>query len=182
MKPEPQKPTTTPLTDLRGITRDSKRCRTTVLIQLGLDKVKWLVFGQAQLRNDTRRDGSFQLSARMIEGVTDFEHDSAYALQLPLIGVAFDSLVVHYHETHLAGWIHPDDQDGFRVPGPGYDPRKHKESRICKEKTCLGDHPKGHVIVPEDFFVPPHDLDLYRRVRGKRVEIVIGLHFEEETA
>ena len=172
-----------PLTDLRSITRDSKRCETRVILQLDWrTKSEWLVFGQAQLRaqRESQPDGRFRLEARMTEGVTDFEHDSAYALKLPLIGVQFSSMLVHYHQTHLIGWVDPDAEDmDFMVPNPGYNPMKHKDAHVCKDKSCLKENPKGHIIVPQGFYVPPPNPALYKLVRGKRVEIIIGLVVKE---
>ena len=165
------------LTDLRDITRNTKKCQSVVTIHLDWEtKVKWLVFGQAQLRaqRESRPDGCYRLEARMTEGVTDFEHDSAYALRCPLIGVMFDGLLINNHTTHLIAWVDPDNEEEFRVPSPGYNPTKHAEAHRCKDKQCLKDDPKGHIIVPEGFYVPPRNAELYRRVRGKKVEITIG--------
>ena len=107
-------------------------------------------------------------------GVTDFEHDSAWALRLPLIGLTWDGLLVHYHTAHLLAWVDPDDLDGFNVPGPGYDPAKLPGAHKCKDKQCLKNDPTGHIIVPEGNYVPPTNPVLYRQVRGKMLEITIG--------
>lgn len=171
-------------TDLRGITRGSKRCLTVVTIYLDwVKKVEWLRFGQAQIRRQGERSpGCFCLEARMTAGVTDFEHDSAYALRLPLVGAQFSELFVAYHTIHLVAWVDPNDDHGdyFRVPFPGYDPTKHEKAYRCKDNRCLEDYPKGHVIVPEGFYVPPFDPDLYAVVRGKKIEITIGPVHEED--
>jgi hypothetical protein len=151
-----------------------------VTIELGwgpdgrIERVNWLVFGQANLRpSRDRPDGRWRLDARMTGGVTDFEHDSAYALKLPLIGVVFEN--VDYHASVFTGWVDPninvDDSSEFRVPRQGYDPTKLPDAHMCKTGECKKN---PHIIVPEGFWLPPFDLELYRAVRGKKVEIRIS--------
>lgn len=170
-------------TDLRAITRDADKCRTTVALYLdGYTRTPWLRFGQAQLSSQSERHtGRSRLEARMTAGVTDFEHDSAYALRLPLIGVQFDGLLVRYHTTFLIGWIDPDAEEDFRVPGPSYDPAKLQDAHRCRDVRCLKDNPDGHIIVPEGYYVPPHNPKLYKLVAGKRVEIAIGPAWPERS-
>ena len=171
------------LTDLRSITRMSDKCLTTVTIHLDWEKkTTWLQFGAAQLRTQKDRpDGRHRLEARMTEGVTDFEHDSAYALRLPLVGLFFEG--VEYHQSTFSAWIDPnDDPNGggrftdFHVPRSGYDPTKHPETHKCKQ--CKGK--ESHLIVPEGFYVPRFDKELYEAVRGKRVDIRIGPTFKDD--
>ncbi len=165
------------LTDLRSITRDSDTCLTTVYIKMSQEerRVEWLVFGQAQIRIH-HRPSSIWLTAYLKDGATDFEHDSAYALRLPLIGLEFEG--VRYHTTMLKAWIDPneEDEDGdFHVPRPGYNPMELDEAEVCKE--CE----EQHIIVPEDFYVPPFNKELFDLVRGKEVDIRIGQsHAEAE--
>lgn len=130
----------------------------------------WLTFGAANLQD--RKSGTWSLDARFGYGVTDFEHDSAYILSLPLIGLALGGLGVYLHEAHFIAWVDPNDFEGFHVPRPGYDPRKHKDTEICQE--CE----EKHSVLPEGFFTPKPDRDLWNLVRGKKVEISIGPRFE----
>ncbi len=163
------------LTDLRSITRNSKHCRTTVTIQpVSWDsshRIKWLVFGEMQLQHMEKTE-EWTLAARMTSGITDFEHDSAHAFKLPLVGLVFESYI-DYSNVVMNAWIHPDSDDRFRVPRPGYDPTKLRDARLCSGKPGECKFPgKAHMIVPEGCYAgPPHDLELYNRVRGKRVEI-----------
>jgi hypothetical protein len=172
-------------TDLRGICRRADTCLTVVTIHMDWQtSVEWLRFGEAQLRH-REHDGTDELKAFLTEGVTDFEHDSAYALSLPLIALRFESL--DYHSTRLSAWVHPDDSDAFRVPRPGYDPMKHPKARICSSRASGSRSPrssdalcgKPHVIVPEGHYLPPRDAQLYSLVKGKRVEIRITQPSEE---
>lgn len=156
------------LTDLTGITRDNKRVRTTVYLHENNygDKIPWLIFGQAEVRNEER---ICWLDARMTEGVSDFEHDSAHALRLPLIGLKFEQ--VWYHTTYITAWVDPNNPDGFHVPRPGYNPMKHPDAEVCEADYCGEPHP----IVPQGYYVPPFDKELYEAVKGKKIEIIIGL-------
>jgi len=159
-------------TDLRSITRRSDTCVTTVCLRRSYKDrdFKWLVLGEAHL---TSRDGGnkgWNLKAYLTSGVTDFEHDSAHALDLPLIGVQLDS--VYYHSTHITGYIDPEmDSSSFRVPLPGYNPMKHEDAIECNDDRCEKD---PHIIVPEGLYTPPFNRGLFDAVRGKRVEIHIG--------
>lgn len=165
------------LTDLTEISRGSKYCSTTVSVELEPYEplAEWLRFGQANLKyvND-RKDGRWCLESYLANGATDFEHDSAYALRLPLIGVQFDSIPVWNHMTRLVAWVDPSDylidrHSDFRVPSNDYNPLKLSETTICEMKGC-----DKHPIVPEGFYLPPFNEDLFLAVRGKKVEIHIG--------
>jgi hypothetical protein len=165
-------------TDLRAISRDSARLVTHVRLYVDWDNrnaIEWLTLGASSVRYNSSTH-KHSLEARLGGGATDFEHDSAYAIRLPLIGLKFDDLLVYNHQTRLVGWVDPEDEENFRVPRPGYDPTKLPDAFTCKE--CKGKD--KHVIVPEGYYVPPRDRDLYRAVRGKRVDIVIGYVDEEE--
>jgi hypothetical protein len=172
--------------DFREITRYPELCLTVVYIQLGEDpdpRTKWLVCGQTRLISTKDRfDGTWRLEAYLPAGVTDFEHDSAYAFKLPLIGVQFGS--VEYHQTILTAWVDPN-ADGyfkdFNVPRAGYNPMKLPGAELCD----LGEHGytcnlKPHMIVPEKHYVPPFDAELYEVVKGKKVRIVISPVFPKE--
>ena len=160
-------------TDLRSITRDSDRVVTRVFFERthNQSEFTWLIFGQTQVRTSRDRpDGRWRLDARMGNGATDFEHDSAYAISLPLVGLQF--LRVDYHQTELVAWVDPNcgqTQTDFHVPRPGYNPMIHKDAYLCKEKKC-----QRHPIVPEGLWTPPFDPELYKLVRGKKVVIHIG--------
>jgi hypothetical protein len=163
--------------DLRKITRDSNKCRTYVTLHWDWQtKVEWIICGMVDLRDDNpKEDRRSRLIAYLSKGATDFEHDSAHALGLPLIGLTFDHL--WYQRAVFTAWIDPNDDDnGFRVPQPGYDPAKLKDTIMCEDKRC----DEKHIIVPEGYYYPPHNADLYDLVKGKRVEISIGPVFKDE--
>ena len=165
-------------TDLRGITREVGSCLTVVSVYTSFgepSKVRWLVFGEADLRHNEPTN-TWMLVAYLRDGATDFEHDSAYALQLPLIGLAMRDLSCH--QTTFGAWVDPNDDrlgGGFRVPKPGYDPWALPGSSKCAHRSCWKGGAKGPLIVPEGHYTgPPRDEDLFAAVRGKRVELVVG--------
>lgn len=182
-----------PEIDLRSICRNRNRETATVFLVPPYDgRRPWLHLGEVSLYRSHNHHTRHQWLLKAFLGdesagrcpPTDFEHDSAYACWLPLIGVELDQ--VSYHQTHLSGFIDPS-QDGrypkFRVPEPGYDPRKHPDAVECDAEECLTtsveDGGGPHIIVPEGLFVPPFNPKLYEAVRGKRVEIIIH---SEDTA
>lgn len=171
-----------PETDLRPICRESDRCNTVIEIFPDWDvRGVWLRLGQVNIvRAGEHRPGEWRLEAYFRAGVTDVEHDSAKAIVLPLIGLQLDALAVHYHQTNLVAWVNPNDEDGFRVPGSGYDPTKLKGAHRCKDPDCLRDDPKGHIIVPPGFYTPPENKELFEKVKGKRIEIRVGPSFKDE--
>jgi hypothetical protein len=79
-------------TDLLSISRGTDKCRSYVSLEWDWEtRVTWLKFGEATLRKKgEKHDGRWDLEARMGLGATDFEHDTAYALRLPLVGVEFE--------------------------------------------------------------------------------------------
>ena len=155
--------------DLRPICRDpdTHRCVVYLVGRYGGNREAFLRLGQVNLRTqDNAR--SQELTARMADGTTDFEHSSAYVMWLPLIGTGLDLL--NNGLVWLSAWINPDVTagDDFLVPAADYDPRKHPGTKMCEH--C--DEP--HLIVPENFFTPEANLELFDELRGRRVEIVIG--------
>ena len=172
-------------TDLLPISRGTDKCISYVTLDWGNydDRITWLKFGEASLRTNDRRDGRWNLEARMGLGATDPEHDTAFALRLPLIGVEFEW--ADHHQFRFHGFVDPSAGEGrhptFHVPLPGYNPTKHPEAETCngvydekKGQYCKWNDKKKHIIVPEGFYVPPFDAELYKLVAGKKVEIVMG--------
>jgi hypothetical protein len=165
-------------TDLLSVTRGVDRCLSEVFIFNGGRRSIWLRFGEARLNFREKRD-SWQLAAYLSEGVCDFEHDSAFALQLQLVGLTYKG--TEYHRSTFTAWVEFDDQEGFRVPKPGYNPMKHPKATTCagiynekKGLYCKWNEGEKHIIVPEGMYVPPFEPKLWRMLRGKKVEIELG--------
>jgi hypothetical protein len=175
-----------PKTDLRSICRERDKYLVTVNVKgpPGRPERPWLLLGEANLEPLERMDSRVwwlkaYLGARSAkEGVpTDFEHDSAYVCRLPLIGVEMRG--VRYNRTVVSAWVESNDPDDFHVPLPGYDPRTHERSFLCEEECCTGtpteDGGGAHIIVPEGFYVPPFEPELFEAVKGQQVEIVFSI-------
>jgi hypothetical protein len=153
--------------DLRPMCRHSDKCRTVVrIVPPRFPKIEWIVAGESQIRFVD--DGRVAHLLAYLDAATDLEHDSAWILQLPIVGLALRD--VHYGTTRLYGWIEADDLGDFRVPRAGYDPRQHPEVRPCNVEWCEG--PAGHPMVPEH--MPPPNADLHHSMKGRLIEIDIG--------
>lgn len=174
------------LTDLRGICRERDRCvaRVDFMDDYGHKRVPWIITGQAQFRAESesgRRPGEYRFEA-YLDNATDFEHDSAYAIRLPLVGVQFVS--GYYHTMTFVALVDPSPVgqefgNDFGVPRAGYDPRKHPDAQTCRDKRCHeedegGKVRKSHIIVPQGFYVPPYDRELHEFARARRVEVTFG--------
>ena len=153
------------LTDLLGITRHSERCLTVVSILSPPDIHTWLRVGETQIQCiDPNR---WLLEAYLNQGATDPEHSSAMALRLPLFGVRLQA--IRYSVTTLVACILADTEY-FRVPRPGYDPFRSPITHSCGD--CKDDI--AHIVVPEGFYLPPFDGELFQMVRGLQVQIDIS--------
>jgi hypothetical protein len=164
------------LTDLTAISRDADRCVTVVTLyqeSLRQSPVQWLRYGRGNLypMNNHHRPGLWVLAARLGRGATDPEHDSAFAFKLPLVGVEIER--VEEGNVWAYGFVDAYDGEEFHVPRPGYDP--FKRATICRHMACGNKHP----IVPEGCYVPKHDAVLYEAVKGRLVEIRMGVRSAE---
>ena len=163
-----------PFNDLRAITRHSDRYLTTVMLYHGhYLKKHWMSLGQARLVKQERSQGAstWRFDAYLTEGVTDFEHDSAYAIRMGLIGVEFKN--VCYGHTEVMAIIDPQGFDQFGVPPSGYNPMTMEGAEQCENDHCIEHEP--HIVVPEGHYVPPGNEELFKLVRGRFVEITFGV-------
>lgn len=170
-----------PLIDLRPITRGPDKYETVVRIfhhdrSLHRSK-KWIIMGQASLvkndRNSMLGIRIWTLKAYLSNGTTDCEHDSAFAINMALLAVDFNS--VFYGHTELNAIIDPHDVSSFHVPSPGYNPMEHPAAVECTIERCIeADGP--HIIVPN--YVPPVNEKLFQLARGRFVQIMFGVPSE----
>jgi hypothetical protein len=167
-------------TDLRNITRESDHCLSTVTIRMGdwWDRgtdTPWLKFGQAQIRKHENSDLTWwQLGAYLKDGATDFEHDSGYAFRMPLVALEYTFTL--NHGSRFSAIIHPNMADEFHVPLPGYNPLEHENTQKCDRCT----EERAHLIIPQGFYVPPFEPELYKLVAGKPVVIHLGVIYWSE--
>ena len=134
--------------------------------------------GQARLfqTNNSNRPPIWVFDSYLSEGATDFEHDSAFALRMGLVGVEFRS--VYYGHSEIIAVIDPQGFDDFCVPPVGYNPMKDPDAVQCEDAMCKKHEP--HIIVPEGNYTPPRSADLFKMVRGRFVEITFGVPPKEE--
>ena len=166
------------LVDLRAITRNSDKLTTRIYLcdEFHTGQRLWMTLGECKLMRPIERSPMrWWLAAYLTGGATDFEHDSAYALRLPLLALHFD--MWEMGQAWFYAIIDPNDADAFRVPPPGYNPMGHKESYTCEEGHCKKE---PHIVVPEGLYVPPHDPKLYSKVACRPVLITIGVTHEKE--
>lgn len=166
------------VTDLRSITRNADSCLTLVsLVHPSSENQLWLMFGEAHIRECKPKH---ELCAYLHEGATDMEHDSAWALRVPLIGLTYQS--VAYHTLTCQAWVAPWEDAPFRedmrVPLPGQDYWSLAFERQCREKTCCvdddGNFDKKHPGHPITKYLPDPANKLHRLLGGRLVEIQMG--------
>jgi hypothetical protein len=161
--------------DLRPISRNTNRCETTIYLKLERPQsFKWISLGEVQLRapDGGGRSRPWYLSAYLKGRATDFEHDSARAISMALVGV--DIVAVDYAGTRLRAYIEASYPRDFCVPPAGYNPLTDPEATVCRE--CE----EHHVIVPEGMYYPRPDPELHSMLRGLEIEITIGFPLESK--
>lgn len=149
--------------DLRPFTRPGMV--TAVMFEEPGERREWFTAGRADLRQEAM--GGTELLIRYAGGVTDFEHDLAFALRLPLIGLKFETC--YNGAVEFSAWVDPRNERGFRVPAVPVDPAALPGTVMCDNEQCGNPHP----IVPEGWYAPPHDPALFAQVAGRRVKIVM---------
>lgn len=171
------KETFVPQLDLRELSRDSDTCLTQVFLHPDWDRQNdfvWIQTGQTSLRKrrESESEPSYDLTCYVKEGATDFEHDSAYLFVLPLIGLTFASM--RYQQAEFIAYVDPNlDPEDFKLPSGDYNPFKHQEASKCP--SCKGKD--KHMLVP---YLPPSNIELYHKVKGKKVSIVVGPVLKED--
>jgi hypothetical protein len=162
------------MTDLREISRGSRRCRTKVYLtdRVNLDRHElWLDFGKANFlrRESDNQPSLWTISSYLAHCATDIYKDSVFALAFDVI--ALELSMVHAHHVVFEAIVDPMQGNFFRVPRPGYNPLLHPDTVICQNEACLEHHCGAHPIVPDGFYQPPHDPELFEAVRCRPIEI-----------
>lgn len=181
-RPEPRPGLRVEHIDLRAVTRDSDRFVCEISIDSGDyssggSRKPWITCGRIQIQFPDRGGARpATLSARAAYGVTDFEHDSPYIFQIPIVGfhVSFVENGMTYVECTVGG-----NAEDLRVPtAAGYDPTRLPGAYVCKDKHCE----EHHAVVPEGYFAgPPASQEIWQNLVSRRLEIVFGpLHDENK--
>lgn len=157
-----------PVLDLRPATSSTL---TTVIVHADYRGHAWIHAGEIELTGQAWSQGSpgFWTLEIKRHGATDFDHDTAIALRLGLVGVSFH--MAHGGRLWLDGFVAGDDPGMFRVPEPGWNQLENAVK--CMHENCRS---KGmqHLVVEEGRYIPPPNPKLFERLRGLRVEIVTG--------
>jgi hypothetical protein len=171
--------------DFTSITRNTDKCRTTVrfenerLNEQLKDEEKgilpWLVFGACSLNIHEGR-GVASFGARMRDSITDFEHDSCWAVRVDLIGVHFT--YVYAHTVMLDAWITTDPRE-IKLHPQEFVPENVDNVFKCDDPEHYGPDHKPHLILPEDLYIPPV-YEHARIVAGQRVSIRIGPKWNDD--
>lgn len=131
----------------------------------------WIRAGSIELTERTwspGKRGCWTFEVRR-HGATDCDHDAAVAFRMVLIGVTFR--MAGRGRLWLDGFVAGDDPSLFRVPDPGWD--QLANAIECQHVQCKAKY-KPHLVVEDDKRIPPPNVKLFERLRGRRVEIVTG--------
>lgn len=168
--------------DMLKFTRNADKVRTYISIYdpyAERRETPWIICGDIQISS---RDNVnvWDIGARMGHGVTDFEHDSAYAFRFEAVGLQFDGQ--YFGRMQFTAWINPNDPETFYIPKTAANPLEAKDTAHCTEKECKAEAKKRkevpHVIV--DRFVPPSNHALYEKLRGKQIRIAFGAAWDPQ--
>ena len=162
-----------PELDMRVFARRGP-CLTRIFLQddLGYDH-SWITTGPIELREN--RDGTHTMGSRMVQGATDSEHDSAWAFEVPVVGLKLNQCTqgIFEFQAWLATASSPYETHRIRLPdgnpldallGDG-DTGEEGEPYMCNE--CEVEHP---VIR----FLPDPSPGVSRILEGRKIIIRSG--------
>lgn len=155
--------------DFTKVTRDPKQVLTVITVRPPSHKRFEIRAGRVNVNFD--RDRLYgRLDAYAEQGVTDFEHDSAYIFQIPITG--FNIEFISDGNLYANALILGRSPDALRLKlDSAYDPTKIDGAVKCDgKKYCTQGVP--HMIVPEDLWEGPKAAPgLYQQLVGARLEI-----------
>jgi hypothetical protein len=156
--------------DLKNISRSIDKIVTEITIGRDYDRQEQVKISLGEIsltEGDNRSRGQWSLRAYWDGGMTDPEHDSAYILWLPLVGLQLD--MIHYGQTILKGFVGGGDSSDFRVPGPDFKIKRLEAAEKCTQ--CRGKD--KHLMLPEGLWLPEENPELLSKLAGRVVEIRI---------
>jgi len=129
--------------------------------------VRWITCGQIEI-NSPNSMGFRTVGARLCDGITDFEHDSAWAFSFNVIALQFEFL--RSGRMHFSGFIAPYSQGDSEIRMPQTAKElvaDLSECQVCRERN-EDTHMMTGTYIPAPR--PPGD---FRDLYGRRVEICI---------
>lgn len=159
--------------DFTKVTRDPKKVLTIIRIKpYGIKEFR-IHAGRTSLHaSDERSKQYWRLTARAKEGVTDFEHDSAYIFQIPITAPNFEFM--DNSVVYLSALLLGREPDDLRLKlDSNYDPTKLAGASRCDgKKYCKRGAP--HPVVPEGHWAGPTTVPgLYQQLIGAKVEVTM---------
>lgn len=156
------------LVDLRACTSPGP------IMRIMVDGQPWIVTRRARMRRFGSSDDTWIIDAPLLRRATTAVHLTAFAMHLLLARVSLYGAdgSVKFHGSisgmtgHNSPRIRASGEQCFFVPPPGYDPLR--DAQPCPR--C----PKGkwHPVVAACY--PPHDPELFGKVRGLSVDVEFG--------
>lgn len=142
--------------DLRGFTRDAKRCLTVVSVQgPDLKFHEWILAGACSIQ---KMNGFWSLTVAMEHGLRDQEGDRAYALTMDVVGLEME--MIADGRSSYKGWIRPRDHSALKIAPPEYE-RYAGMSASERRKAKVE-------------YVPGEDDGLVKTMSGRKIEIYVG--------
>lgn len=163
-----KRPAWLPLLDLRPITRDSDHAETQISVILQNQPVLWIQAGR--LSHFNLSPSNQNLGAYFRDGVTDFEHDSAYAFHINVVGTFLHQ--IYHGVVELRAWLasRADDTERFKIPVAPIDL---DSLEWCSSCTGSERHRVGA-------YTPKPHRELWERLRGAELVIQIAPVTPEE--
>lgn len=160
--------------DFTKVTRDAKKVLTSITVRSRGFAPFEIRAGRVSVQLDDRDKLYGRLTARAVYGVTDFEHDSAYIFQIPIVGFGvelIDNGIIYAHAAILGR----ESEDLRLKLDSSYDPTKLEGASQCDGKRyCKLGEGKPHPIVPEGFWAGPKTAPgLYAQLLGAKLDIRI---------
>jgi hypothetical protein len=157
--------------DFRPITYSGLRACIKAEMEPYGPKETWIETGNLKISSSGEGSLLRRTVESQLDSVCDPEHDPCKAFSFSVIGLQF---VFSMSATMLFEGV-IDPTRAFCVPGPDYDPAK-THGEPCSH--CKGD--EAHLLVPDGFYMPPKNPELFRQMAGKTIEIWIYSYKEEE--
>ena len=155
-----------PILSLEEDTKGDKKTTISIVTRTGPDDV-WIKTSNVLMREVGRMGDDLWFVESFIDGATDNTHDQAKAFRIPVIGLEFKHKSIGM--MRFTAWVESNrdalgDLEEFHVPDPDHD--FFEEISFCDR--CQEKHSFTR-------YLPKPDQNLYEKVKGKKLEIRIGM-------